>query len=764
MNLDQNTLNQLIQLHQKINDWISLYTKNKAAQSDTAKIEFFQNISKQLLPDVDTVLKTNNVELQKPEPDEDVAELLHKLHIYERKMEMEAAALAKSIKAIEEQKGLKNDQDNVEGILRLIRRWLRTFKDLPSEEQNKRIADASKHIEQQKKLNSYLNKGKGDTSNKAERHIAQLRKQLDRIALAAQPAQAVMDRVKSKEPGEDVPNKDEIIQIDVYHHRILKTLEAAEGADVTAKITLKEELDKLKLVEKGIGEFRVKYIAVATTKPEPVVVETPKEEVVESTTKEPTKEETVVEAVIEEVTEEQTVVEPPQPVYANKKLTGSVGRNGANVKEDVKLVQEVLNKKGAKLETDGLSGPATRKAIADFQLSIGFKKADSRVDPDGMTWKALIKGLDVVPEEVKEETSGQGQSDENTTTSTDQNTDNQQQETTEEGEEVNREQGGTTIEENTTLDKVLEDAPNLPENEPTFEVPEKALSELGNKAIPETTGIKELDELLKKERLTSEEIAAARKYVASLSDAALRASLFRHLNAKVSYHSQRDNQSVGESESWDWTQNSDGSKNMMVGEKIGDIQCNLTSLSMVLESLGISNPEGGMQFEDYLEKKGRDMSKAMDGDGDGKADGDVNYFLRDNPFGADEYDWDGVMDAESIGWGDVAQEMGAKVDQLVKEATCDKDWFVENVLPRLDVGQGIILSIHGHVVRLQDMNKEGLIIDDPYGKLNVARGSFDQSNGQGEVDPQIDNAGEDNIWKWDDVKQNKFTRVVAVYK
>ncbi|MCP4438790.1 MAG: peptidoglycan-binding protein [Aureispira sp.] len=506
----------------------------------------------------------------------------------------------------------------------------------------------------------------------------------------------------------------------------------------------------------------------------------PKEEVVE-----PKKEETVVEekTVVEETApivkeetkeKEETKVEPPKPLYANKNLSGSVGRSGKNLPEDVKLVQEVLNKKGAKLTEDGLSGPATRKAIADFQLSIGFKKADSRVDPGGMTWKALIKGLDAVPEPPKEEVEeapkggqgGQDQPKSDDSVSTDQNIDNAPHgEVTggQSGEDTPREQGGT-VDENTTLEQVVETAPNVPENEPTFEVPEKALSELGNKAIPETTGIKELDEMLKKDRLTSEEIADARKYVASLSDAALRASLFRHLNAKVSYHSQRDNQSVGESESWDWTHNADGSKNMMVGEKIGDIQCNLTSLSMVLESLGISNPEGGMQFEDYLEKKGRDMSKAMDGDGDGKADGDVNYFLRDNPFGADEYDWDGVMDAESIGWGDVAQEMGAKVDQLIKDKVCDKDWFVENVLPRLDVGQGIILSIHGHVVRLQDMNKEGLIIDDPYGKLNVARGGFEENNGQGEIDEQADNVGEDNIWKWADVKQNKFTRVVAVYK
>ena len=77
---------------------------------------------------------------------------------------------------------------------------------------------------------------------------------------------------------------------------------------------------------------------------------------------------------------------------------------------------------------------------------------------------------------------------------------------------------------------------------------------------------------------------AARDLIAALPDAGQRADYFLQLQSKVAYHSQRDNKSKA-------------------GEKtIGDVMCNLTSLSMCLEYLGVDNPYPEMQYEDALEK------------------------------------------------------------------------------------------------------------------------------------------------------------------
>ena len=78
-------------------------------------------------------------------------------------------------------------------------------------------------------------------------------------------------------------------------------------------------------------------------------------------------------------------------------ITKSVGKGGANLKNDVMVVQTLLNKAGGPnggatppLMVDGLCGPMTTTAIRTFQLRwFGPAGADSRVDPNGRTLARL---------------------------------------------------------------------------------------------------------------------------------------------------------------------------------------------------------------------------------------------------------------------------------------------------------------------------------------------------------------------------------------
>jgi len=80
-----------------------------------------------------------------------------------------------------------------------------------------------------------------------------------------------------------------------------------------------------------------------------------------------------------------------------KQITASVGLNGTNVPQDVKIVQELLNKvppeKGGAvpaLKVDGLAWTKTTNAIKKFQKeSLNFKWPDGRIDPKGKTFQAL---------------------------------------------------------------------------------------------------------------------------------------------------------------------------------------------------------------------------------------------------------------------------------------------------------------------------------------------------------------------------------------
>jgi hypothetical protein len=80
-----------------------------------------------------------------------------------------------------------------------------------------------------------------------------------------------------------------------------------------------------------------------------------------------------------------------------KQISASVGLNGTNVPQDVKIVQELLNKvppaKGGAvpaLKVDGLAWTKTTNAIKKFQQQcLNFKWPDGRIDPHGKTFQAL---------------------------------------------------------------------------------------------------------------------------------------------------------------------------------------------------------------------------------------------------------------------------------------------------------------------------------------------------------------------------------------
>lgn len=79
------------------------------------------------------------------------------------------------------------------------------------------------------------------------------------------------------------------------------------------------------------------------------------------------------------------------------KIEGSVGQDGDNVEDDVRLVQQLLNRRDLaplrKLQEDGRSGSSTIEAIRQFQARcLGMNSPDGRVDPEGRTFRELSNG------------------------------------------------------------------------------------------------------------------------------------------------------------------------------------------------------------------------------------------------------------------------------------------------------------------------------------------------------------------------------------
>lgn len=77
-------------------------------------------------------------------------------------------------------------------------------------------------------------------------------------------------------------------------------------------------------------------------------------------------------------------------------LRNSVGQNGVNEPDDVRIVQRLLNRfhanlgVAAPLVEDGIIGPKTLSLITAFQARmVGMTSPDGRVDPGGRTWEKL---------------------------------------------------------------------------------------------------------------------------------------------------------------------------------------------------------------------------------------------------------------------------------------------------------------------------------------------------------------------------------------
>jgi hypothetical protein len=262
----------------------------------------------------------------------------------------------------------------------------------------------------------------------------------------------------------------------------------------------------------------------------------------------------------------------------------------------------------------------------------------------------------------------------------------------------------------------------IPGTEPAAQGPGDPSGAEPGTCEPETPELSELDELMSQDRLTAEQIARARELIAELP-AEQRKPLLLALQDKAAYLNQRDNASSQEGE--------DGGT------------CNFTSVAMVLEYLGVSNPDPTRQFEDVLIEKA----------------GSAN-----------------IKSPET--WEKVASELGVTMTYVYSAPTGEgmtisrTQW--ESVRDQhLGAGAGIVMSLRGHVVRLQGVNEAGLVVDDPYGASTLAVDERVERNGETErygwekgginsdEAGEGDSKGEDLGYPWADVETYRFKYVVA---
>lgn len=224
-----------------------------------------------------------------------------------------------------------------------------------------------------------------------------------------------------------------------------------------------------------------------------------------------------------------------------------------------------------------------------------------------------------------------------------------------------------------------------------------------------------LAQLLAQDRLTPEQLAEARAEVAKLPPAE-RPKYYLQLQSKPAYQNQRDNATAK--------------------EKVkGGGTCNLTSVAMCLEYLGIPSPHPELAYDEALIKLALDQ---------------------------------GFSDLTSHEtWRKVTAKLGVGMSTIQSGGQkAPRSFWESNVRDKhLGAGHSVLCSLDGHIVRVQAATDSGLVVDDPFGASRLTAGGygFDKKNrGKDGADAKNDaNEGEDHAWSWQEVEVHTFGFIYA---
>ena len=251
----------------------------------------------------------------------------------------------------------------------------------------------------------------------------------------------------------------------------------------------------------------------------------------------------------------------------------------------------------------------------------------------------------------------------------------------------------------------------------------------------------QLSTLLKKDRLAASEIRTVRTLIEAAVLPANRERYYLALQEKVNYQNQRNSQVKGYS-LWSGT--------FKQWRNVGNEMCNLSSLGMALLYQGISMEDlaaklkdlgfkgtPAAQYDDRLEQIRHQMAINAS---KGKIP-NVNTLRRD------------TKETLKI----LAESFGLTVEQSIVGKR-DYHWYQDHVLNELAQGHSIIMSYDGHIVRIQGVTEAGLVVDDPFGRVEIKKGNSISipwnKNANSTDNTRI--TGEDRVLPWTQVKAHEM--------
>jgi hypothetical protein len=190
------------------------------------------------------------------------------------------------------------------------------------------------------------------------------------------------------------------------------------------------------------------------------------------------------------------------------------------------------------------------------------------------------------------------------------------------------------------------------------------------------------------------------------------------LQAIAPYHSQRDNLANPTEQDSTFVKDKDGniikgkngndSVKVLKSQDIADRMCNLTSIAMAFEFLGISKDDIINMVEKEItlpeDTKNADMEDILD------------YFRNVKKLG---------NRIKYTTWDSIAKRLNLSSRSVTINSSKKDKQKISEIKEHLRQGRAVIVSFFlakGHIVRVQDIDDAGITIDDPFGEIsNMAK-------------------------------------------
>ncbi len=249
-----------------------------------------------------------------------------------------------------------------------------------------------------------------------------------------------------------------------------------------------------------------------------------------------------------------------------------------------------------------------------------------------------------------------------------------------------------------------------------------------------------------------EQLKKARQLALQESDGDKRAVLFKLVQQKVPYHGQNDNESLGFNPAKHQT------------TKLGVIMCNLTSLAMTLEGIGITFSMAEQMYPDTFDQYKASIENERDlSPEDRQKWADAIQPATQYEDFLEQMRVVHKIDARtsSKAWDKLSDLLGAKLT-YVGEGQLAKDWWVKHAEKAFGQGSSVLVGVDNHIIRLQSVNDDGLVFDDPNARLKLGEGMTTRDGQQLDMSWDYKKSGNDTFVPWNVAEAYNFRWVRLV--